>query len=238
MKRARFPWLCRLAVLAAAVLTGCTGDKGADREVSLTTSPASPTAALMVPPMPPGDWQSIYEGDQNLLGGVSHRRILVSENHGVIDRLVLVYRVELGMRYDFKPRTSCSRPEYYYAVNSSAANTGSGACWHIREINLGLGGHPHWINVVLAHYAAGRDEYLPVVMVGARFIRFHDGQLWQVDYGWNPDLLLPPPENTVWQPADWTNEAVASDPAKQVVMETLRHWAEDWEPQIAEQFPF
>jgi len=54
-----------------------------------------------------------------------------------------------------------------------------------------------------------------------RYIRYHAGDLLQVDYLWNADLLLPPPAGRGWTPGDWSNTAGAADPAQRAVMPTL-----------------
>ncbi len=158
--------------------------------------------------------------------------VLISENRGVIDRVVLIYRVHIGRRYEFLPRESCRDPVYYHEVIDEPAE-GVGFCWHVRAVNLGLAGDPHWVNQVLADDAERHKLFLPVVMPGVRFIRYADGELLQVDYLWNADLLLPASGEEVWLPGDWTNEAVAADPARQAVMQTLLQWAETWQARLA-----
>jgi hypothetical protein len=227
-----------LLVAIAVMLTSACADSRPDA----ADGPPADTSVLasrphaMPAPLPTGDWDTVYSGDQEIVRGVSHRSIYASREQGVIDRLVLVYRIELGKRYEFLPRTNCSSPDYFYATTEEGA-VGSGGCWHVRAVNLGLAGDPHWVNLVLAHYAQSGDLYLPAVMVGVRFIRYHEGQLLQVDYLWNADLLLPPPAGHVWTPDDWNNASVALDPAKQVIMQTLQRWGEQWQSRLSETQP-
>lgn len=221
-------------LLAVWLLGGCAspaaGPKPAD-------APADAAAARV--PLPPGAWTTIYDGDQAVLRGAAHRQILFSVSRGMVGRAVLVYRVQLGMRYEFLPRTSCSSPGYWYATAEPVApDRTRGACWHVRAVNLGLAGEPHWVNPVMSAYADGRELYLPATMIGVRYVRHHQGEMLQVDYLWNPDLLLPPPDAGVWQPDDWSNAAVEADPRKRAIMQVIRGWAEEWEPRVQAALPF
>ena len=186
----------------------------------------------MSAPLPPGEWTLLYRTDQAVRGGTAVREIYVSDTRGVIERAVLDYRVQLGKRYDFLPRESCKSPDYYYQ-QEKVLGPGSGECWHVRAISLGTAGDPHWVNLVMDQYATERDLYLSPVMIGTRFIRYQEGELVQIDYLWNAELLLAPPEGRAWEPADWSNAAVALDPRKRVIMETLRRWSEDWQQKLA-----
>jgi len=234
--------------LVALLLAGCADAPGTapGRAPVAGGAPASDAAPVAAPaaapaaapgvPLPPGTWRTAYSGKQEIVRGTAERMVLVSESRGVVDRVVLVYRVHLGLRYEFQPRESCRDPSYYHQVINESGG-GAGDCWHVRAVNLGLAGEPHWVNLVLAFDAERQDLFLPAVMPGVRFIRYAEGEMLQVDYLWNPDLLLPAPAGAkgarVWEPDDWTNKAVAADPAKQAVMRTLQRWGEDWQARLA-----
>lgn len=220
-----------LAGACLIALAACAADRVGDAGVDPGTRGAGGGPAGLSAPLPPGNWTLLYHGDQDVRGGTAAREIYVSETRGVIDRVVLDYRVHLGKRYDFLPRESCRSPEYYY--QQEKVGPGSGECWHVRAISLGTAGDPHWVNVAIDQYATARDLFLSPVMIGTRFIRYQDGELIQVDYLWNAELLLAPPAGRVWEPEDWSNAAVARDPAKRVIMETLRRWSEEWQPTLA-----
>lgn len=187
-------------------------------------------APVLEPPLPPGNWQTIHSGRQEMPRGWSDRAILVSREGDVIDRVVLVYRIHLGKRWEFTPRDACHNVEYFAQHGHAAADRG--ACRHVRAVNLGTAGQPHWVNIALSSHAEAQDVYLPATMVGVRYIHYQEGELLQVDYLWNADLLLPPPDGRVWLPGDWSNAAVAGDASKQAVMRTLQRWAEEWQPRI------
>jgi hypothetical protein len=111
-------------------------------------------------------------------------------------------------------------------------------CWHVRTVSFGLSGDPHWINKALNLYATKLNLFAPAEMVGVRFVRHMDSELLQVDYLWNPDLLMPRPDGEVWTTKDWTNAAIAADPRKKLIMDWIRKWAEDWHPRIERAMPF
>ena len=75
-------------------------------------------------------------------------------------------------------------------------------------------------------------------MRAVRFVRHKDAELLQVDYLWNPDLLMPRADGQVWSANDWTNASVATDPRKKLIMDWIRKWAEDWHPRIERAMPF
>jgi hypothetical protein len=245
-------WLKTLMVglgmtVAGFGLSGCTASPPPATAPTLAQGQApsgaggrtGPTASLgrFVIPLPRGDWQQAYSGERELAHGTSARTIMVGEVDGVIDRLVLVYHAKVGSREYFLPRENCANPEYFFAT-TGVQQPGTGECWHVRTVNLGLAGDPHWVNKIVDLYARGVDLYSPATMIGVRFIRHDGADLLQVDYLWNPDLLFPRPDGDVWLPADWSNQAIAEDPRKKVIMETLRRWGEDWQPRMAAAFPF
>jgi hypothetical protein len=220
-----------LMLVAVGGCAGTAGNESPSKTAAGSAAPDPSTSAINGIPLPPGHWQAIDAGDQAVSGGSSGRIIYVSTVRGIVDRVVLVHRMTLGLRYQFQPRRSCADPGYFYQEPERPLPEG-GACWHIRAVNLGLAGDPHWLNRALAQYADGQDLYLPVVMLGPRFIRYQGETLVQVDYLWNPDLLLSPPAGTLWRPEDWSNAAVADDPAKGAVMSTLVRWARQWQPRL------
>lgn len=188
-------------------------------------------------PLPPGKWKEAFSGSQNLSRGTSHRKILIGVSGDVIDRVILLYLIEIGGRDYFKPRKNCTHTDYFFQT-TTVSETAKEDCWHVRNVSMGLSGDPHWINEALDLYAKKLDLYFPAVLVGARFIRHQDSELLQVDYLWNPDMVLPRGDGRVWAAEDWSNPAVAGDPGRKLVMDEIRRWALDWHPRIERAFPF
>lgn len=222
-----------LALGVPLLLAGCAVD---DRgpTAAVTGGEAGQAAE---PPLPPGSWKTVHRSRQDIPHGVAQRAIWISRDQDVIDRAVLEFAMQLGRRWEFQPRQSCASADYFSQV-TGVPTVDTGECWHVRAVNLGTAGDPHPVNLILAEFARSHDLYLPAVMVGVRFIRYHEGRLLQLDYLWNADLLLPPPPDRVWTPADWSNDAVAADPAKRTIMRTLQRWGQDWEPKVAATLPF
>lgn len=229
-----------LALIILSMATAC--------ETSRTTSPtaggtvAAPgqprtTIGRFQVPLPPGEWKEAYSGSNDLSGGTANRKILVGVSGDVIDRIILVYHIEIGRRDYFKPRESCRHEDYYFQT-TTISEEAMEDCWHVRNVSMGLKGDPHWINKALDLYAKNLDLFAPAVWVGTRFVRHKDSELLQVDYLWNPDVLLPRDDGRVWAVEDWSNAAIAGDPGRKVVMDQIRRWGQDWHPRIARAFPF
>lgn len=229
-----------LAVLALSALPACESPR---------TTPSTRTAAVAEPgqarttigrfqvPLPPGDWKEVFSGSNDLSRGTSDRKILVGISGDVVDRVILIYTIEIGRRDYFKPRQSCRHEDYFFQT-TTVSEEAKEDCWHVRNVSMGLSGDPHWINKALDLYAKKMDLFAPAVLVGARFIRHRDSELLQVDYLWNPDVLLPRDDGGVWTLEDWSNPAIARDPRKQLVMDEIRRWARDWHPRMEGAFPF
>lgn len=229
-----------LAVLVLSVSSACESPRGA------TSAPASPIAAPAQPttaigpiqvPLPPGDWKEAFSGSKDLSRGTSYRKILVSVSGDVIDRLILIYFLEIGRRDYFKPRANCRHEDYFFQT-TTVSEEAMEDCWHVRSVSMGLKGDPHWINKALDLYAKKLKLFAPAVWVGPRFVRHKDSELLQVDYLWNPDVLLPRGDGRVWATEDWANAAIAVDPRRKLVREELRRWARDWHPRMERALPF
>jgi hypothetical protein len=226
--------LCVL-LLSVITLAGCSSPEApAKPDDGTRTTPIGRFAI----PLPPGDWRLVISKQQDFAGGrgIETRNVLVSVDRGVIDRVVLLYLVEADKRFFFQSQENC-REEYYYYQTPEVSGHGQGECWHVRNVSFGVAGKPHWISQVLDLYAKSENLYFPVAMVGVRYIRYNGPELLRVDYLWNPDVILRSTEKTVWLPDDWTNAAVAADPRRKAVMETIRQWGADWQARIASAFP-
>ncbi len=229
-----------LALLALSVLTACESPRTTPpKRTAAVAAPGQPQTAIgrFQVPLPPGEWKEVFSGSNDLSGGTSNRKILVETSGDVIDRVILVYHIEIGRRDYFKPRQSCRHEDYFFQT-TTVSEEAKEDCWHVRNVSMGLSGDPHWINKALDLYAKKLDLFAPAVLVGARFIRHRNSELLQVDYLWNPDALLPRDDGRVWALDDWSNPAIARDPRKQLVMDEIRRWAQDWHPRMEGAFPF
>ena len=198
---------------------------------------ASSTIGRFQVPLPPGDWKEAYSGSNELSAGTSYRKILVGVSGDVIDRVILLYHIEIGRRDYFKPRESCNNEGYFFQTTTLSVEAMED-CWHVRNVSMGLSGDPHWVNKALDLYAKKLNLYAPAVFVGTRFVRHKDSELLQVDYLWNPDVLLPGDDGRVWAAEDWSNPAIAGDPRRKLVMDEIRRWSRDWHPRVERAFPF
>ena len=225
-----------LALLVVSLLAACESPRSTPSAASGPQQPTTTIGDIKVP-LPPGEWREAFSGSKDLSRGTSFRKILVGVNGDVIDRLILIYLVEIGRRDYFKPRVNCSHEDYFFET-TTVSDKAKEDCWHVRNVSMGLKGDPHWINKALDLYAKKMDLYAPAVWVGPRFVRHKDSELLQVDYLWNPDLLLPHPEGQVWAVEDWANPAIAGDPRKKRVMDETRRWGGEWHPRMQRALPF
>lgn len=184
-------------------------------------------------PLPPGQWEvvdSITIPNPGFANFPIRQQILVSRSGKVIDRAVRIWVQRKKQLSDyFTPSGFCADDGYFHA--EVADNSGDALdCWHVRPMSLGQQGEVEPGNALLAKYAKDKGLFLPVVMLGARFVRKPNNDLrYYVEYLWTPDLLLP--ANTkakLWTPADWTVDTVKADPAKAAVIQSIIDWATDW----------
>jgi hypothetical protein len=184
-------------------------------------------------PLPPGSWEevdSLAIPNPRFPDFPIRQQILVSRSGKVIDRVVRIWvqRKKQIANY-FTASSLCEDEGYFHAVVEE--NSGDTLdCWHIRPMSLGQKGEVEPGNALLAKYGKESGLFVPVVMLGARFVRKPSNDLrYYVEYLWTPDLLLP--ANTaakVWVPTDWTLETVQADPAKAAVIQPIIDWAADW----------
>ena len=226
-----------LAILVLSLLAACESPRSTSS--ATVSGPEQPTTTIgdIKVPLPPGDWREAFSGSKDLSRGTSFRKILVGVNGDVIDRLILIYLVEIGRRDYFKPRANCRHDDYFFQT-TTVSDKAMEDCWHVRNVSMGLKGDPHWINKALDLYAKKMDLYAPAVWVGPRFVRHKNSELLQVDYLWNPDVLLPHPEGRVWAVEDWANPAIAGDPGKKLVMDETRRWGRELHPRLQRALPF
>jgi len=229
-----------LALLSFSVLAACeTPGTAAATGPKAVAAPGQPqtTIGRFQVPLPPGEWREAFSGSKDLSRGTSYRKILVGVSGDVIDRLILIYQIEIPRRDYFKPRESCVHEDYYFQT-TTVSEEAMEDCWHVRNVSMGLLGDPHWVNKALDLYARNLDLFAPAVWVGTRFIRHKDSDLLQVDYLWNPDVLLPRGDGRVWAAPDWSNSAIAADPRKKLIMDEIRRWSVDWHPRMERALPF
>lgn len=227
-------------VLVLSLLAGCetprTFSSAGPKTVAVPGQQQTTISRFQVP-LPPGDWREAYSGSKDLSRGTSYRKILVEVSGDVMDRVILIYQIEIGRRDYFKPRKSCRHEEYFFQT-TTVSEKAMEDCWHVRNVSMGLKGDPHWINKALDLYARKMDLFAPAVWVGTRFIRHKDSDLLQVDYLWNPEVLLPRSDGRVWAVEDWSNSPIAGDPRRKIVMDEIRRWGQDWHPRMEQALPF
>jgi hypothetical protein len=184
-------------------------------------------------PLPPGEWEevdSIALPNPRFPDFPIRQQILVSRSGKVIDRVVRIWvqRKKQIANY-FTPYGACEDDGYFHTVVND--NSGDAIdCWHVRPMSLGQKGDVEPGNALVAKYGKENGLFVPVVMLGARFVKKPRNELrYYVEYLWTPDLLLPAnPPAKVWTPADWTLETVKADPAKAAVIQPIIDWATGW----------
>lgn len=184
-------------------------------------------------PLPPGPWEEVDSfaiPNPRFPDFPIRQQILVSRSGKVIDRVVRIWvqRKKQIANY-FTPSGFCEDEGYFHTV--VAENSGDAIdCWHVRPMSLGQQGEVEPGNALIAKYGKANGLFVPVVMLGARFVRKPSNDLrYYVEYLWTPDLLLPASTPTkVWTPADWTVETVQADPARKAVIQPIIDWAVDW----------
>jgi hypothetical protein len=184
-------------------------------------------------PLPPGQWEevdSITIPNPGFANFPIRQQILVSRSGKVVDRVVRIWvqRKKQISNY-FTPSGLCEDEGYFHAEVKD--NSGDALdCWHVRPMSLGQKGEVEPGNALLAKYGKDKGLFVPVVMLGARFVRKPNNDLrYYVEYLWTPDLLLQADTKAkVWTPADWTLETVKADPAKAAVVQPIIDWATNW----------
>lgn len=224
MATRQVPKGCRSLSLILAVMFISALRTGAVATETATVSGVMEMKPGITVPLPPGNWTVIKEQEWPSDGATNWRRILLSVNQEVIDRATFIYSREIYKWKYFTTPKKCKNSFYYYQEEPENKH-GKGACWHVRVVNLGTAGNPHAINKYLSRIAKEKSVYLPITMIGVRFVRHEWQRFLQVDYLWNADLLLPHPGGGVWRPQEWDNESVKNDPAKKVIMETIKAWS-------------
>ena len=184
-------------------------------------------------PLPPGQWEvvdTVTIPNTRFPNFPITQEILISRSGKVVDRVVRIW-VQRKKRLEdwFDPYHPCDADGYFHS--EVEANTGNELdCWHVRALSLGLADDPEPGNKLLAEFGRRNGLFVPVVMLGARFVRYHDASTrYYVEYLWTPDLLIP--ANTtakVWTPADWTGDAVKQDAGKQAVVTAIVDLAKEW----------
>jgi hypothetical protein len=235
-----------IVLLAAMVLAGCESAPADKARPETATPPASGAQKVVegsfadgpfVLPLPPGRWQVAYSTEEKVSFGKAWRHVLVKTEGRFIKQAVFIYRTEIGGRQAYEQREACGYEGYFHSVVADGGK-GSGECWHVRTVSLGLIGTPNPVSEVFRVLAEKFDLVAPLTMVGTRYIRFKAQDQLQVDYVWTPELLVPPPvRGQVWKPEDWSNEAVRRDANKLIAMKTLQRWGEAWYPKIEQAFP-
>lgn len=185
-------------------------------------------------PLPEGQWQLAASVSEvgNFPNFPQEHTALVSVTDHVVDRMVTVW-VQRRLRAQdwFSPFDYCTDPSYPYSkVDVNQRNLHR--CWHVRAVNLATAGAPSSIIRELDQYARQHALFLPVVMIGVRFIEGRGRERHYVEYLWNADALFPKAGEDLWLPIDWTRQAVDSDPRRKAVMHALAEWGERWRPLV------
>lgn len=230
---------CVLLAILFHVLAACAPQPprapDAAQAVPAVTDNPKPTVAStrsfqdVTVPLPQGQWHEVGEvTDTSVENFPQHHAIYASISGGVIDRVITVWWQRRERPEDwFTPYAYCDHQSYLYAVVITNSRNNH-ACWHVRAVNLGLAGDAPNQNRLIAEFAAHRNLYSPVTMVGVRFVEGRGFTRHYIEYLWNVDLLLPRKDGSVWRPADWHADAITGDPRRQTVAQALADWGARW----------
>lgn len=180
-------------------------------------------------PLPEGSWTLIGSKDLTINDRYpATGYVLVSETNGAIDRVVTLWRQRTfsGRFGDFK---NCSAKSNLTSdvVSQSAQKTD---CVFVRAVAWPDKGK---IGRLLRSYAKSKGLYAPLVTVGPRVALSLAGRdRIAIDYGYNMDLIAPPPNAEFWRPGDWTPSA-ATSPSKKAVVDALREFGAKMRPAVA-----
>lgn len=199
-----------------------------------TTEPGTPSVAEMRSyqgvkvPLPRGQWQEIGEVFDNSYAGFPQKQVVyASYNQNVIDRLVTVWWQDRTPPDWFTPFAYCEHRTYpYSAVFQNYKN--NHACWHVRPVNLGLAGNTPTLNAKIAEFARRNNLFLPVTMIGVRFVETSGTTRHYIEYLWNMDLILPREDDQIWRPSDWNKNAIATDPRREAAVRAFVNWGQRW----------
>lgn len=180
-------------------------------------------------PLPEGSWTLV--GSQDLTINDRYPAtgyVLVSETNGAIDRVVTLWRQRTfsGRFGDFK---NCSAKSNLTSdvVSQAAQKTD---CVFVRAVAWPDKGK---IGRLLRSYAKSKGLYAPLVTVGPRVaLSLASRDRIAIDYGFNTDLIAPPPNAEFWRPSDWT-PAAATSPPKKAVVDALRGFGAKLRPAVA-----
>lgn len=224
-------------VLAAGwlLLASCTVQDTALRVGQPPPSGPAPVVSSRVAfagvsvPLPEGQWERIGElRDSSIAGFPQRYAIFTSSAEGVLDRAIVVWQQSRTNARDwFTPYAHCVHGTYPHAVTYVNARNNH-ACWHVRPLSLGLGSETPQ-NQAIFDYAARRDLYQPLTMIGVRFVSGQGMSRSYIEYLFNPDLLLPRSDGRPWRARDWEKGAVAGDPSRRAVVDALAAWGEEWQ---------
>lgn len=233
-----------IAALALTVLQACAPAPSAKTLAPVTAVPVSGAVTVedLSFPLPGGEWREVYTHE---IPGRSPNapqlfKVYASVSGSVIDRAAIVW-VQRKFTYTDKWRqyqsclTTNDQNVHFSEVSLNEGGTTPTTnpkldCWHVRTLSMGRAGGAHPAIEALHVYAEREGLVMPTAMIGARFAqkRIPDRREY-AEYLWNPDVLAPNPSG-IWGPADWTQNAVANDPARQIVIERITRWGKAWRP--------
>lgn len=228
-------------LLATGALAACqTTDGGTAADITSTISAQDAGTGATVTfkgetyPMPPGDWVSVGVV-KTAGGGWSAQRLILASvvpagngSGGAIDRVAMILDQDLFSHRRYNLTTLCTAEESYHHTVRGRYDAQSNECWHVRTVGFGLAGDPHPMVRALRDWGEARGLYVPVAMLGPRFIESQGRKKRQIEYLWAADLLSPVFDGTPATPDAWTKQAAAADPAKRAVTDELVRWAEAW----------
>lgn len=200
-------------------------------EVGQTVSGAVQLGGMTLP-LPAGEWTAYYAvEDDGAKFRISKLGLLLISGKAV--KQSAYFRVSLSKTgAGFKPFAQCAQPYYFFSETVLNQIGGAQDCWHVLVETLAPDEASDRQKAIL-EFVKARSLFLPLAFIGSRFHRANADVLMQASYGWTPDLIIKAPKDIkVWRFQDWTAEAVAKEPRKNVIMTKFKRWGEEWRPQI------
>lgn len=235
-----------IAALALCAVQACAPSPTAETLAPQTATPVSGAVTLeeLTFPLPGGEWREVYT--HNIPGRSPSApqvfKVYASVSGSVIDRAAIFWvqrkKTHKNLWRQYQSCLTTSAPQVHHAVvrqnegGDSPTNNPALDCWHVRTLSMGRAGGAHPVIEALHVYAEREGLIMPAAMLGARFAqkRMTDRREY-AEYLWNPDILAPVP-GKIWTAADWTQDAVAADPARKIAIERITRWGEAWRPRL------
>jgi hypothetical protein len=231
-----------IAAIVVCTLQACAPPQTAENLAPKASTPVSGAVVLedLTFPLPGGEWREVYT--HSIPGSSPNApqtfKVYASVSGAMIDRAAIFWvQRKFSVTNKWRQYQSClttkdSDVHYSEIILNEGSNTPSVDpkldCWHVRALSTGRAGGAHPVIEALHLYAAREGLVMPAVMIGAKFAQKRIGDRRDyAEYLWNLDVLSPN-QAKIWRPTDWTQSAVATDPARRIAVERITRWAKDW----------